>query len=118
MTPEGELLSLSPDELLSTTRAVRKRLDFTRPVPDEVIRDCVRLAMQAPAGSNIPRTRYLDRLSRRANTWRIDHRTVVLDWHKTEVWTESAPQVPTDGFARGARGPEDPSYAGYSLARK
>ena len=57
MTPEGELLSLSPDELLSTTRAVRKRLDFTRPVPDEVIRDCVRLAMQAPAGSNIPRTR-------------------------------------------------------------
>ena len=59
MTPEGELLSLSPDELLSTTRAVRKRLDFTRPVPDEVIRDCVRLAMQAPAGSNIPRTRFV-----------------------------------------------------------
>jgi nitroreductase len=54
-----ELLSLSPDELLSTTRAVRKRLDFTRPVPDEVIRDCVRLAMQAPAGSNIPRTRFV-----------------------------------------------------------
>ena len=54
-----ELLSLSPDELLSTTRAVRKRLDFTRPVPDEVIRDSVRLAMQAPAGSNIPRTRFV-----------------------------------------------------------
>jgi nitroreductase len=59
MTPEGDLLSLSPDELLSTTRAVRKRLDFTRPVPDEVIRDCVRLAMQAPAGSNIQRTRFV-----------------------------------------------------------
>ena len=46
------LLDLTPDELLSTTRAVRKRLDFDRPVEDEVIRDCVRLAMQAPSGSN------------------------------------------------------------------
>ncbi|MBB6550918.1 hypothetical protein [Nonomuraea rubra] len=26
-------LDLTPDELLSTTRAVRKRLDLTRPVP-------------------------------------------------------------------------------------
>src|SRR3954469_15879697 len=54
-----EMLGLSPDEVLSTTRAVRKRLDFTRPVPDDVIRDCVRLALQAPAGSNIPRTRFV-----------------------------------------------------------
>src|SRR5204863_5712335 len=54
-----ELLALSPDEVLSTTRAVRKRLDFTRAVPDDVIRECVRLAMQAPAGSNIPRTRFV-----------------------------------------------------------
>ncbi|MFN8021853.1 MAG: nitroreductase family protein [Acidimicrobiales bacterium] len=45
-------LPLSPDELLSTTRAVRKRLDFDRPVPDEVIRECVELAMQSPSGSN------------------------------------------------------------------
>jgi hypothetical protein len=71
-----------------------------------------------PVQADVVGARYLDRFSRRANIWRIDHRTVVLDWHKTEVWTESAPQVPTDGFARGARGPEDPSYAGYSLARK
>lgn len=54
-----ELLVLSPDEVLATTRAVRKRLDFTRAVPDDVIRECVRLAMQAPAGSNIPRTRFV-----------------------------------------------------------
>ncbi len=45
-------LDLTPDELLSTTRAVRRRLDFDRPVEDDVIRDCVRLAMQAPSGSN------------------------------------------------------------------
>jgi len=35
------LLPLTPDELLSTTRAVRKRLDFDRPVPDDLIRECV-----------------------------------------------------------------------------
>ena len=46
------LLPLSPDELLSTTRAVRKRLDFARPVPDELVRECVALAMQSPSGSN------------------------------------------------------------------
>ena len=46
------LLPLTPDELLSTTRAVRKRLDFDRPVPDEPIRECVDMAMQAPSGSN------------------------------------------------------------------
>jgi nitroreductase len=40
------------DELLSTTRAVRKRLDLTRPVPREVILDCIRLSQQAPTGSN------------------------------------------------------------------
>jgi nitroreductase len=47
------LLELDPDQLLSTTRAVRKRLDFTRPVPDELIRECVALALQAPSGSNV-----------------------------------------------------------------
>ena len=46
------LLDLNPDELLSTTRAVRKRLDLERPVPDELVRECVALALQAPSGSN------------------------------------------------------------------
>ena len=46
------LLDLGPDELLSTTRAVRKRLDFTKPVPDDLIRECVAIALQAPSGSN------------------------------------------------------------------
>ena len=40
------------DELLSTTRAVRKRLDFAKPVPREVILDCIRISQQAPTGSN------------------------------------------------------------------
>jgi nitroreductase len=46
------VLELTPDELLSTTRSVRRRLDFSRPVEDDVIRECVAAAMQAPSGSN------------------------------------------------------------------
>lgn len=42
------LLDLTIDELLSTTRSVRKRLDLTRPVEPEVLQECVTLAMQAP----------------------------------------------------------------------
>jgi nitroreductase len=40
------------DRLLSTTRSVRKRLDLERPVDPGVILDCIRLAQQAPTGSN------------------------------------------------------------------
>ena len=40
------------DRLLSTTRAVRKRLDLKREVEPEVILDCIRLSQQAPTGSN------------------------------------------------------------------
>ena len=46
-------LGLSTDEMLSTTRAVRKRLDFDRPVPESVLRECVELAVQAPTASNM-----------------------------------------------------------------
>jgi nitroreductase len=43
---------MTPDELLSTTRSVRRRLDFDRPVPRELIVECIQLAVQAPTGSN------------------------------------------------------------------
>jgi nitroreductase len=46
------LLPLGPDELLSTTRSVRKRLDLAAPVDDAVLRECFELAAQAPTGSN------------------------------------------------------------------
>ena len=45
-------LPLSPDELLTTTRSVRKRLDLDRPVPVELIRDVLNVAVQAPTGGN------------------------------------------------------------------
>lgn len=44
--------TLSNDELLTTTRTVRKRLDLTRPVPIELVRECLEIALQAPSGSN------------------------------------------------------------------
>ena len=46
------LLQLSNDEMLTTTRSVRKRLDLARPVEPEVIRECLELALQAPTGGN------------------------------------------------------------------
>lgn len=45
-------LPLSPDELLTTTRTVRRRLDLSRPVPLDLIRECLEVALQAPSGSN------------------------------------------------------------------
>ena len=54
------------DLLLTTTRAVRRRLDLDRPVEPAVIHECLRLAVQAPTASN-------------SQTWRW---MVVADHHK------------------------------------
>jgi nitroreductase len=43
---------MTPDELLTTTRSVRRRLDLTRAVPRDLILECLDLAVQAPTGSN------------------------------------------------------------------
>jgi nitroreductase len=45
-------LNLSAEELLSTTRAVRQRLDFAKPVSEALIKECIEVAMQAPTGGN------------------------------------------------------------------
>ena len=45
-------LNLSVDEVLTTTRSVRKRLDFDKPVGRDVLMECLELALQAPTGSN------------------------------------------------------------------
>ncbi|MEO3870804.1 nitroreductase family protein [Nonomuraea sp. B12E4] len=44
--------ALPPDELLTTTRSVRKRLDLTRPVDPALVRECLEVALQAPTGGN------------------------------------------------------------------
>src|ERR1051325_8272349 len=45
-------LQLSADEVLTTTRSVRKRLDFDRPVEREIVMECLDIALQAPTGSS------------------------------------------------------------------
>ena len=53
-TGNDRTLGLSAHELLSTTRAVRKRLDFDRPVDDDLLRECLEYTVQAPTGSTPP----------------------------------------------------------------
>ncbi|OBK21438.1 nitroreductase family protein [Mycobacterium asiaticum] len=47
------IVDLSTDALLTTTRAVRKRLDLTRPVPVGLILECLEIAVQAPTSANV-----------------------------------------------------------------
>jgi nitroreductase len=68
-------LDLSSDELLSTTRAVRHRLDLTRPVPRQLLEECVDLAVQAPTGRNRQRWHFVivtdpERRAALAEVWR------------------------------------------------
>ena len=81
-------LGLSADELLTTTRAVRKRLDVTRPVPRKVLEECLEIALQAPNGSN-------------RNTWRwiiVDDPEMVgklADEYKSAMGLLNTGEVPT-----------------------
>lgn len=47
------------DTVLTTTRAVRRRLDFTRPVARDLVLACLRLAVQAPTGGNAQDWRFV-----------------------------------------------------------
>lgn len=48
----GDSIGLTAEEVLTTTRSVRKRLDLERPVSRETIVECIEIAHQAPTGSN------------------------------------------------------------------
>ncbi|MDX3188654.1 nitroreductase family protein [Streptomyces sp. MN03-5084-2B] len=50
---------MTPEELLTTTRTVRKRLDLERPVPLDLVKHCIQVALQAPSGSNTQRWQWL-----------------------------------------------------------
>lgn len=45
-------LNLSADDVLTSTRSVRKRLDFDKPVEREIVEEALEIALQAPTGSN------------------------------------------------------------------
>lgn len=68
-------LDLTSDQLLSTTRAVRLRLDLDRPVPRHLLEECVDLAVQAPTGRNRQRWHFVivtdeDKRREVADIWR------------------------------------------------
>ena len=58
-SPETGFDLATIDKLLTTTRAVRKRLDFSRPVPLDVVTESLRIALQAPTGSNVQGWRWI-----------------------------------------------------------
>ncbi len=47
------------DELLTTTKAVSRRLDLTRPVPIPLVLECIKIASHAPIGGNREATRWI-----------------------------------------------------------
>jgi nitroreductase len=58
VSPAGFELA-ETDRLLTTTRAVRKRLDLEQPVERQIVLDCLRVATQAPSGGNTQPWRWL-----------------------------------------------------------
>jgi nitroreductase len=105
------LLDLTPDELLSTTRSVRKRLDLTRPVERGLIEECLRLAQQAPTASN-------------AQNWAFvvvtdpEKRAALADvyrrgWEIYRTLPIAAPNMRFDDPARQAQQDRISSSAGY-----
>jgi nitroreductase len=92
-------LPLTPDELLTTTRSVRKRLDLHRPVPLELVRECLEIALQAPSGSN-------------RQTW---HWVVVLDQERRreigEYYRRSVQAYLESSGAAGKLYADDPDRA-------
>ena len=54
--------------------------------------------------------RYLDRMEKRDDVWKISHRRVVMDWNQNTDASAILVGPPFDGLARGGRHPEDPLY--------
>ncbi len=57
--PVMDLDLASVDHVLTTTRSVRQRLDFERPVPLEMIEEALQIALQAPTGANTQTWRFM-----------------------------------------------------------
>ena len=89
------------DALLTTTRAVRKRLDFDRPVPREIVNECLEIAVQAPTASNSQTWRWMviddaDTRKEIARIYRLamdDRRKVLAPWDHTKADEEISDQT-------------------------
>ncbi len=79
------------DELLTTTRSVRRRLDLTRPVDLEVVRRCIEIAFQAPTGSNAQNWHFLVVTDAQKRATIARHYKAAFEAYRGMA--ESAPQV-------------------------
>lgn len=60
MTSDPDRFDLAEvDRLLTTTKQVRKRMDLERPVPRDLLLECIDIAQHAPMGGNLERNRWL-----------------------------------------------------------
>jgi len=92
------VLDLSPDQVLTTTRAVRRRLDLARPVPRAIVERCMEIALQAPNGSNL-------------NTWRwiaVDDRPTIA--RMAEIYDAAL-----DDYVRSLGSAVGKNYAGAKI---
>jgi nitroreductase len=105
-------LGMSVDEVLTTTRAVRRRLDVTRPVSRELLEECLEIALQAPNGSN-------------RNTWRwiiVDDPEMVAklaDEYKAAMGLLNSGEMPTPNpLGNGVPREEKILESAYALVEK
>lgn len=90
-------LQLSADEVLTTTRAVRKRLDLERPVPLELVHDCLQIAVQAPSGSNMQGWHFV-------LVTDADKKAAIADYYRAAYDAYQAnPNRPTRSFSDAAQ---------------
>jgi nitroreductase len=105
-TREGSWMAdtLSADEVLTTTRAVRRRLDLNRPVPLQLVKECVRIAMHAPSGSN--RQDYgfvcVSDPARRAAIAELYNRSIDIAVKKSVVYSDGDVRGPAGDRQRSA----------------
>ncbi len=90
----------SIDHVLTTTRSVKKRLDFSRPVDPEVIQRCIEIALQSPTGVNSQGWYFLvvtdpDKRLALGEVYRRAMRDYV------EFQNQQPPQYPTDSLRAG-----------------
>jgi len=89
---------LTPDEVLTTTRAVRRRLDTARPVSRELVEQCLEIALQAPNGSNL-------------NTWRW----IAVDDRATVARMAATYDAALDDYVRSLGSAVGKDYAGAGV---
>lgn len=98
------------DALLTTTRAVRKRLDFDRPVPRKIIEECLEIAVQAPTASNSQTWRWMviddpEKRATIADLYRLamkDRQSVTESWDgaKADPDAQTARVLDSAGYLR------------------